>query len=421
MKIIRISPLAVTNAEEKLVRVLSYANGAYALQYINHRNKSLLDLFAPDGQLIKHRALAESAYIFKSGNYILLYPPTNNVAQAGNYRYRREYVMYSRKGHLMFDDIDYFTPLADDWYVLWQNGSKNLYNNKGQLIDKGHDVEFIKFSGGYVRASKKAAPPKTEKADKIQLCDKAIHDWTICDEQGQVKYSVSNGVAVFGGYFSIAMHADGRLYYHYPDGRIGAETTLYSGCRKNIACLVNLSETKKKSGSEENETVVNYRRGYHDKDSINLPYQVYRATDVSEFNNGNFSCVIGEHLCFFKENSIEPLLSFAPDAKIYFTPDGKYWNETEHKLYAPTGEIEQENVDGIIDYGDFYVVESYDKQTLYNLEGKLITENVQILRKVNSLLLLRQKNNQIVLMHQNGRTILNSLTLKDISIEKTAF
>ncbi len=420
MKIIRINPQAVTNTEEKLVRVLSYANGAYALQYINHRNESLLDLFAPDGQLIKHRTLAESAYVFKSGNYILLYPPTNNMAQAGNYRYRREYMMYSRKGNLIFDDIDYFTPLEDDWCVLCQNGKKNLYNNKGLLLDHGHDVDFIKFSGGYVRVTKKATSSKAKKAGKPQPCDEQIYEWTICDDQGQVKYKVSNGIAVFGGYFSIVIHDDGRLYYHYPNGRIGAETTLYSGCRKNIACLVNLSETKK-SGSEENETVVNYRRGYHEKDNINLPYQVYHATDVSEFNNGNFSCVIGEHLCFFKENSIEPLLSFASDSKIYFTPDGKYWNETERKLYTPTGEVEQENVDGIIDYGDFYVVESYGKQTLYNLEGKRITENVQILQKVNSLLLLRQKNNKIILMHQSGRIILNSLKPKDISIEKTAF
>ena len=117
MKIIRINPQAADGAKEKIVRVLTFANGSYALHFADKKGQSFLALYDWQGYLIKENVRAESAYIFKNGSYILLYEPTNNVAGAGKVRFRREYRMFTRNGRLVFDDISSFVPLAGDWVV----------------------------------------------------------------------------------------------------------------------------------------------------------------------------------------------------------------------------------------------------------------------------------------------------------------
>lgn len=442
MKIIRINPMAVQNAKEKLIRVLTFANGSYALQYISQRQESFLDLFDSEGQLIKKGAVAESAYIFKNGNYILLFPPTNSTAKAGGYRYRREYVMYSRKGNLIFDNIDYFTPLADDWLVLHRDGRLDLYNDKLQLIDGGRRCDFVKFDQGYARVTSRIIP-ETE-ASPLMPGDagkwlpyncrlKALYrgfankrdglafDWTFCDEHGRVLYQIENGLISFGGGYSMAMYHDGRIFFHYPDGTLGSETSLYSGCRKNIACLVNLSATKMSPEISQGETIINYRMAHETEHHVSLPYELQKATDFYEFSNGNFSCVLGTKLCFFKEGRVRPLVRIWKDKKVYFTPDGRYWNETKQTLYSPEGDVLDQDVTGIIDYGEWYVVEHQDSQTVYDLSGNLVADKVRVLRKVNGFLLLEGPIGEIRLLHQSGKVILSPFEKDEISVEETVF
>ena len=442
MKIIRINPLAVQDAKEKLVRVLTYANGSYALQYINHQQESFLDLFDSTGELIKKGAVAESAYIFKNGNYILLFPPTNSTAKAGSYRYRREYVMYSRKGNLIFDNIDYFTPLADDWIVIHRDGRKELYNEKMNLIDGGRRCDFVKFDNGYARVTSRMIP-ETEAAPLMpgdagkwlpyncrlkalyrgfaNKRDGLAFDWTFCDARGNVLYQIENGLIAFGGGYSMAMYHDGYLFFHYPDGTLGAETTLYSGSRKNIACLVNLSTTKMAPESSQGQTIITYRMSQEGEYHVSLPRALQKATDFYEFNNGNFSCVLEDKLCFFKEGGTQPIVSLPKDEKIYFTPSGCYWNEAEQKLYSVEGEVLAEEVTGIIDYGEWYLVEHQELQTVYDLSGNLVADNVRVLRKVNGILLLAGPIGEIRLLHKSGKVILPALEKEALSVEETVF
>lgn len=58
-------------------------------------------------------------------------------------------------------------------------------------------------------------------------------------------YSVADGLAVIGGGYMLKRCQDGRIFFHYPDGSLGTETTLYSGARKNIACMVSLTGCQK--------------------------------------------------------------------------------------------------------------------------------------------------------------------------------
>lgn len=442
MKIIRINPLAAQDAKEKLVRVLTFATGAYALQYINQKEESFLDLYDCNGDLIKKGAVAESAYIFKNGNYILLFPPTNSTAKAGGYRYRREYVMYSKKGNLLFDNIDYFIPLQDDWVVLHQDGQQNLYSHNLRLIDGGRRCDFVKFDGGYARVTThtilkaEAAPLMPGDAGKWLPYNcrlKALYkgfadkrnglsfDWTLCDEQGYKLYSIENGLTVFGGGYSTAMYHDGRLFYHYPDGSLGSETTLYSGCRKNIACLVNLSATKMEPERYQDETAMTYRMGHETAQHVSLPYELQKATDFYEFSNGNFSCVIDDKLCFFKEGCIKPLVSVPKDEKIYFAPDGKYFNETEQTLCAADGDVLKKGITALIDYDLWYATESESLQTVYDLSGNIVADKVRILRKMNGFLILEGPIGEIHLLHQSGKMILPPLMREDFSVEETAF
>lgn len=158
MKIIRINPQAADGAKEKIVRVLTFANGSYALHFADKKGQSFLALYDWQGYLIKENVRAESAYIFKNGSYILLYEPTNNVAGAGKVRFRREYRMFTRNGRLVFDDISSFVPLAGDWVVLLQNGVKTLYDDKYNRIDGGTRYDFVKFDGGYARVTAREIP-----------------------------------------------------------------------------------------------------------------------------------------------------------------------------------------------------------------------------------------------------------------------
>ena len=442
MKIIRINPLAVQDAKEKLIRVLTFANGSYALQYVNPRGESLLDLFDTEGNLIKKGAVAESAYIFKNGNYILLFPPTNHTAKAGGFRYRREYIMYSRKGNLIFDNIDYFTPMSDDWVVLHQDGRQNLYNNNLKLIDGGRRCDFVKFDYGYARVTPRTIPEA--EASPLMPGDvgkwlpyncrlKALYqgfankrdgltfDWTFCNEQGHILYQIENGLIAFGGGYSMAMYHDGHIFFHYPDGTLGAETSLYSGCRKNIACLVNLSATKMNPEISKGETIINYRMGHETEHHVCLPYELQKATDFYEFSNGNFSCVLEDKLCFFKEGGTEPMVSVPKDEKIYFTPDGKYWNETTQTLHAPSGEELNNHVTGFIDYGDWYLIDRQGSHTVYDLDGKIIAGNAHVLRKINGILFVRVENGQIGLLHRSGKAILPPFAEWHLKLEETVF
>lgn len=102
----------------------------------------------------------------KNGSYILLYEPTNKTAGSGKVRFRREYRIFTRSGKLVFDEIAFFIPLADDWVVLSQNGVKNLYDDKLNWIDGGTRCDFVKFDGGYARVTKRKRPAaKTRFAD----------------------------------------------------------------------------------------------------------------------------------------------------------------------------------------------------------------------------------------------------------------
>lgn len=252
MKIIRINPQAADGAKEKIVRVLTFANGSYALHFADKKGQSFLALYDWQGYLIKENVRAESAYIFKNGSYILLYEPTNNVAGAGKVRFRREYRMFTRNGRLVFDDISSFVPLAGDWVVLLQNGVKTLYDDKYNRIDGGTRYDFVKFDGGYARVTAReipvgeAAPLMPGDAGKWLPYNtrlKALYrgtsaktaglayDWELFDEQGNEMYSVNNGLAVFGGGYMLTLYHDGKVFFHYPDGAMGAETSLYSGAR----------------------------------------------------------------------------------------------------------------------------------------------------------------------------------------------
>lgn len=442
MKIIKIKSLDVENAKEELIRVLTYANGTYALQYLSSQGNPTLDLYDNDGMLIKKGAIAESAYIFKNGNYILLFPPSNNLNEGREDVYCSEYIMYTREGKVIFDDINYFTPLEDDWIALHQKGRLNLYNDKLKLIDGGQRCGFIKFINGYARITPRSmANTETtsllpQENNKMYANNSLINilmpsiankhnylmfDWIFYNEQGKMLYRTPNCLTAFGSGYSITMCYNGRMFFYYPDGTLGTETNLYSGCRKNFACLVNLSETWKTSKIDNITPHLIYRMGYKTEHNVCLPEELQTATDFYEFNNGNFSCVLNGKLSFFKEGFVEPLISVDKNAKIYFAPDGRYWDEFNRTFCTAQGQVIQSNVDGLIDYGEWYVTESNGKQTIYDLSGNLIIADVRVMQKVNSILLVETASGEVMIYHRSGKAILPACKKSAIRVENKAF
>lgn len=146
-------------------------------RFSDEKGQSLLALYDWQGFLIKENVRAESAYIFKNGSYILLYEPTNKTAGSGKVRFRREYRIFTRSGKLVFDEIAFFIPLADDWVVLSQNGVKNLYDDKLNWIDGGTRCDFVKFDGGYARVTKRKRPAaKTVSQMPGEACPWPVHN-----------------------------------------------------------------------------------------------------------------------------------------------------------------------------------------------------------------------------------------------------
>lgn len=96
-------------------------------------------------------------------------------------------------------------------------------------------------------------------------------------------YSVNNGLAVFGGGYMLTLYHDGKVFFHYPDGAMGAETSLYSGARKNIACLVNLTLTKMSPKECNGQTGMTYRLSRETKNNVPLAYLLRGISDVYEF------------------------------------------------------------------------------------------------------------------------------------------
>lgn len=427
MKIIRINPLASERATEKIMRVLTFENGAYALQFSDEKGQSLLALYDWQGFLIKENVRAESAYIFKNGSYILLYEPTNKTAGSGKVRFRREYRIFTRSGKLVFDEIAFFIPLANDWVVLSQNGVKNLYDDKLNWIDSGKDCDFIRFDGGYARVTAreipvgKAAPlmpgdagrqfPYTGRLNTLRgiVPDQTpgvAYDWELFDEKGSHMYSVADGLAVIGGGYMLKRCQDGRIFFHYPDGSLGTETTLYSGARKNIACMVSLTAVRKGSVENCRKTAMAYRMSCETEDGFSLPWQIKDIRNVYEFSNGNFSCTWGENLCFFEEGHIEPVLTMPATENVCFLPDGRYWNIDEKTLCNQTHKVIQERVDAVVDLGDWYIVSQNGSHTVYDSDGNRIAGKVRFVRKVNGILVLRLENGQIGLVHHYGKAVL---------------
>ncbi len=131
MKIIRMfNPQAVKNgAGEMLLRVLTFANGSYALHFVIKKDESRLDLYDNKGGLIRSHLCAESAYIFGNGNYILMFEPVNPPVKVGRVRFRSEFRLFNSNGQLLCDTISFFTPLStDDMVLLCCNGEKGLYD-----------------------------------------------------------------------------------------------------------------------------------------------------------------------------------------------------------------------------------------------------------------------------------------------------
>ncbi len=442
MKIIRINPQAADGAKEKIVRVLTFANGSYALHFADKKGQSFLALYDWQGYLIKENVRAESAYIFKNGSYILLYEPTNNVAGAGKVRFRREYRMFTRNGRLVFDDISSFVPLAGDWVVLLQNGVKTLYDDKYNRIDGGTRYDFVKFDGGYARVTAReipvgeAAPLMPGDAGKWLPYNprlKALYrgtsaktaglayDWELFDEQGNEMYSVNNGLAVFGGGYMLTLYHDGKVFFHYPDGAMGAETSLYSGARKNIACLVNLTLTKMSPKECNGQTGMTYRLSRETKNNVPLAYLLRGISDVYEFSNGNFSCVCDGKLCFFEENAEEPLLTLPTGENVCFLPDGRYWNIDEKTLCSQSHKVLLERVDAVADLGEWYIVSQNGTHTVYDSDGNRIAGKVCFIRKINGILVLRLENGQIGLVHRYGKAVLPPMDEWRYVFEERAF
>ena len=80
-----------------------------------------------------------------------------------------------------------------------------------------------------------------------------------------------------------------------------------------------------------------------------------------------------------------------------------------------------QEVEGIIDYGEWYVVEQQDSQTVYDLSGNLVADKVRVLRKVNGFLLLEGPIGEIHLLHRSGKTILPPFEKDDVNVEETVF
>lgn len=440
MKIIRINPQAVTDKKENPSRVLTFANGSYALQYRSADNISTLDMFDYAGKLIKSGVKAESCYIFKNGNYILLYEARLN---SNTPDYLPQYRMFNRQGKLLQERIDQFVPLLQDWVVLVKRGIRYLYDDKLQLISEACGIDFIKFDGGYAKVSSRKIPAgeaaplmpgdagkwlpfnnrmkRLYKAPQDQDLGIAF-DWELFNDKQYEEYLIRNGLSIFGGGYCLAMYHDGKVFFHYPDGNMGAETTLYSGVRKNIACLVNLSLTKMSPEESRGETIITYRYGKERNGNYTLPYSLQKATDFYEFSNGNFSCVIDNNLCFFEEGSDEPLVT-VPQENTYFLPDGSYWREDTKELYDRNHQQKDYNVKGIIDYGDWYVLNFSDGDKVYDLEGKIIASGVKVIRKINGLLAIKTPMSESIsfLHRQTGCPIMPGYPEAALSYEESVF
>ncbi len=432
MKIIRFAPKVANGAGEQLLRVLTFGNGSYVLHFTDAKGLSKLSLFDWHGALIKNNVRAESAYVFKNGNYILLYEPTNSTAGVGRVRLRRMYRMFSRDGRVMFDNIDCFTPLSDDWIVLLQDGHKYLYDNKGRQVDKDA-FDFVKFDGGYARINTRLLADGNAQLLKpgdlgkwlsfnnrmknIVFGEQLAYDWTICSETGEKLFTVNNGLAVLGGGYVLAQYHDGKVFFHYPDGMMGAETTLYSGAGKNIACLVNLSLAKMCLSACGGQPVITYcrSRAVDGAFSLNKP-----LTDVYEFANGNFSAVYENKLCFFREGCDEPEIRLPLDEPSYFLPDGCFWNAERKVLYGNDAAPVMDGVDNVIDLGLWYLVEKNGKQTVFSQDGAEIMQGVQLIRKINGLLVLRLADGTVGIFHR-GKGILPPIEESRLAFAESAF
>lgn len=166
MKIIRIiNPSEIENfSDDRLMRVLAFENGCYALHFIAKNNRSHLSLFDAEGGLIQRNVNAESAYVFANGNYILMFEPTNPTAKFGGVRLRREYRMFSKNGGLICDNISYFIPQEDGGVILAQDGRDNLYDAScrevGTLPHRAvSQKNGVSMSGGVWKMPDKAALP----------------------------------------------------------------------------------------------------------------------------------------------------------------------------------------------------------------------------------------------------------------------
>lgn len=234
-------------------------------------------------------------------------------------------------------------------------------------------------------------------------------------------YSVNNGLAVFGGGYMLTLYHDGKVFFHYPDGAMGAETSLYSGARKNIACLVNLTLTKMSPKECNGQTGMTYRLSRETKNNVPLAYLLRGISDVYEFSNGNFSCVCDGKLCFFEENAEEPLLTLPTGENVCFLPDGRYWNIDEKTLCSQSHKVLLERVDAVADLGEWYIVSQNGTHTVYDSDGNRIAGKVCFIRKINGILVLRLENGQIGLVHRYGKAVLPPMDEWRYVFEERAF
>lgn len=393
MKIIRVNPEAELAAGEKLMRILAFMSGAYALHKKDVHGRSVLDLYDAKGSLITKNIPAQSAYVLENGNYFLLYEPTNQLV--GYERLRRKYRLLTKKGLLVYDDVDYFTPLADGWFTMLRNNKKFLCNENGNVIAKGF-YDYQKFDSGFA---------------KIKRLPNNRSEWTIYSLQNKELNRFDNGIALLKSGVMITEGPGKEPCLIFPDGKIGcAVSSLFSGQKKNIACLTELVK--------KGEYKINC---YISRSNALCKLEL---ADVYEFENGNFTAFNpkSKTLGFYPEGADKPLIETA-HLDFMFAPSGAYLDPAAGTLSTPDGTEVEHNLIGLTDYGYWYTADRGDgSQTLFLQNGKLLLKETRVTNTVGGLIIASTKNGMAHIFDKNGTNLLPSaLPLESLRIATGAF
>lgn len=427
MKIIKIPQTGVAG-REMLSRVLTFANGSFALHYVRPDGENRYSLYDKNGELVKENVRAESVYVLGNGTYILMFEPLPKKLGSGKDAINPYFVFCTRDGKRVFEDIEYFVPLRQDWIVLRRQGRKMLYTDRLALRDSSQKDDFVKFSGGYARVHPRYVAIDSNESIMLRDAGKTFSDfswvkrlwtntsegtqgfatdWELLDDDGNSMFTLKNCFTVLDGCFAIAL-LRGTLFSYMPDGTYSAETELCAGIRETFFCAPNLIRSRCVSGYyPDRETQVDYfSKDGNAFGSFWLTGEFGGLYDLYEFSNGNYSGVWRKKLCFFKKNSRTPLVELPENSKICFAPDGCYLDYAAKKLLNPEGKVVLEQVEGLVDFDDWYLADlGNGVYTVFDLMGNKMEEKVILRRKVNGLLLLEQADGKLILLHRSGKVI----------------